>query len=222
MKKSFKSILLILASFAAVLLLAKYCIIKNDPTQHSSEARKAKVVSKKKAKQIPAAELARPYKDPKDLAKEGSWKVKSEKKKYPKMGKAKDLTLRVSLKGNRTYLLKNGKVVYTMLSTAGKFHHGKSDTPTGTYKIRDSRGDNFFNAGLDEGANNWVSWDPKDQNIYLFHSVPTQADGSYNLKEAKKLGKTQGSHGCVRLSIPDSKWLMNNIPVGTKVVIKDN
>ena len=59
-------------------------------------------------------------------------------------------------------------------------------------------------------------------NVYLFHSVPTKGDGSYNMKEAAKLGRTQGSHGCIRLSVPDSKWLMDNIPDGTKVVIKDH
>lgn len=222
MKKSLKSIILIVASFVCVLLLARFCIVKNDPTQHSSEAKKTKIVPKKKTNQKSAAALARPYKDPNDLAKEGSWKEKSEKKPHPKLTNAKDIVLRVSLKGNRVYVLKRGKPIYTMLATGGIFKHGKSLTPTGTYEIRQGRGDNFFNQGLDEGANNWVSWDPDDQNVYLFHSVPTTADGTYNLKEAQKLGKTQGSHGCIRLSVPDSRWLMKNIPVGTKVVIKNN
>lgn len=222
MNKSLKSIIAIIASFICVLLLAKFCIVKNDPTEQNSEAKKTKIVTKKKQHAKTAAELARPYKDPKDLAKEGSWQVKSEKKAYPKLTNASNLTLRVSLKGNRVYVLKNGKPVYTMLATAGKFKDGKSATPTGTFQIRSGRGDNFFNQGLDEGANNWVSWDPDDSNVYLFHSVPTTTDGSYNLTEAKKLGKTQGSHGCVRLSVPDSKWLMENAPVGTKVIIKNN
>lgn len=39
--------------------------------------------------------------------------------------------------------------------------------------------------------------------------------------EAKKLGRTQASHGCIRLSLPDSKWLYEKLPVGTKVVVKD-
>ena len=147
-------------------------------------------------------------------------KKKSEIKKYPKIKpNEQDLTLRVSLKGNRTYLLRKGKVLYTMLSTGGIYKKGKSLTPTGTYKIQNGRGDSFFNYNLGEGANNWTSWSP--DNVYLFHSVPTKADYSYNLKEAAKLGRTQGSHGCIRLSVPDSKWLMDNIPDGTKVVIKD-
>jgi len=40
--------------------------------------------------------------------------------------------------------LKNGKVAYTMLSTAGVYKHGKSATPTGTYRIQEGRGESFF------------------------------------------------------------------------------
>ncbi len=66
-------------------------------------------------------------------------------KKYPKIKPyEKDLTLRVSLKGNRTYLLRKGKVLYTMLSTGGIYKKGKSLTPTGTFRIQNGRGDSFF------------------------------------------------------------------------------
>lgn len=200
-----------------VIALAKISIPKSSA---QNNVKTTQVAKKQESKS--EAEQARPYKDPKDLRAAGSWKKSSEKKAYPNLNGNEKLTLRVSLKGNRVYLLKNGKVIYTMMSTGGVYKQGKSATPTGTYEIRDSRGDNFFNQNLNEGANNWTSWDPDDANVYLFHSVPTTADGEYNLKEAKKLGRTQGSHGCIRLSVPDSKWLMENIPAGTKVVIKDN
>ena len=42
----------------------------------------------------------RPYQDPKDLAKAGSWNKKSESKKHPNLTKVKHLWIRVSLKGN--------------------------------------------------------------------------------------------------------------------------
>ncbi len=75
---------------------------------------------------------------------------KSESKAYPKINnKEKDLSLRVSLKGNRVYLLKNKEVVYTMLSTAGIFKGGKSMTPIGTFKIRSNRGETFFNKKIE-------------------------------------------------------------------------
>lgn len=211
----------IIVAFGAIIGLAKACAPQTDPTPASSVATqsKNKKTHHKKAKKINAA-IYRPYKDPKDLRKAGTWKKKSETKKHPKINPNEtDLTLRVSLKGNRTYLLRKGKVIYTMLSTGGIYKKGKSLTPTGKYTIQGGRGDSFFNYNLGEGANNWTSWSP--DNVYLFHSVPTKGDGTYNLKEAKKLGQTQGSHGCIRLSVPDSRWIMNNIPNGTKVVIKD-
>ena len=208
-----KRILLAIVLVLCAIGLAKLCIPKETPSQ-SSKPKETQTVKK-----VSAAEAARPYKDPKDLRSEGTWKLKSETKAYPKITSKKGLVIKVSLKGNRVYIIKNDKRVYTMLSSAGIYYNGKSDTPTGTYYVRYERGDTFFNHKLKEGANYWTSWDKK--NVYLFHSVPTKANGKYNLTEAAKLGKTQGSHGCIRLSLPDSKWIMKNIPAGTKVIIKD-
>lgn len=183
-----------------------------EPTK-TVKVKSSKKVPKKKEKKFLL------YKDPSDIEKEGTWKKKSEKKTQPNLATVKDLWIRVSLKGNRTYIMSGNKPIYTMLSTAGRFNKsGKSDTPVGTYHIEAEKGQAFFNQKLGEGALNYVSW--HKHGIYLFHSVPTKKDKSINVKEANKLGKTAASHGCVRLSIPDSKWLMNNVPYGTKVVIK--
>lgn len=212
----------IVVAFGAIIGLAKACAPKSSVSQETATVQSQSKKKKSTKKQNKAKTVAfRPYKDPKDLRKEGTWNKKSEKKAYPTIKPNEtDLTLRVSLEGNRTYLLRKGKVIYTMLSSGGVYKKGKSVTPTGTFQIEGGRGDSFFNSELNEGANNWTSW--SSDNVYLFHSVPTSADGSYNLKEAAKLGKTQGSHGCIRLSVPDSKWIMDNIPTGTKVVIKNH
>lgn len=154
-----------------------------------------------------------------------NWKKSSETVPYPDLKAAKHLWIKVSLRGNRTYVYDGKKVIYTMYSTGGKYvkdpESGKwrSMTPTGTYHIQSERGDRFYNSRLQEGANYYVSW--LNHGTYLFHSVPTTNGGKYNTKEAAKLGKTQGSHGCVRLSVPDAQWLSKNVPVGTKVVITD-
>lgn len=132
----------------------------------------------------------------------------------------------MALLKNRTYLMSGNKVIYTMYCSGGLFHKdpntGKmvSDTPTGTYQIQPERGQSFFNNSLNEGANYWVSW--KDNGVYLFHTVPTKKDGSYNVSEAEKLGKQPASHGCIRLSVPDAKWMMQNLKVGTKVVVQND
>ncbi|EEU29874.1 ErfK/YbiS/YcfS/YnhG [Limosilactobacillus coleohominis 101-4-CHN] len=154
-----------------------------------------------------------------------NWKKSSETKPYPDLTKVKNFNVLVKIKKNRTYLRDGKKVIYTMYSSAGNYHRDAqtgsqtSDTPTGTFYVQAERGANFFNSSLNEGANYYVSW--LNHGEYLFHSVPTSADGSYNLKEAKKLGKSTGSHGCVRLSVADAQWMMEHLPVGTKVTIED-
>lgn len=201
---------------AGIVFFPKINIADNNGKVESTKVAQKSNLKKKSNKKV---KKAAPYKDPKDLRPEGTWKKKSEKKAHPNLMQVKDLWIRVSLKGNRTYIMSGKKPIYTMLSTGGLYHNGKSDTPTGTYYIQDERGQKFYNDKLNEGARYYVSW--KDHGIYLFHSVPTKYGDKIDVKEAKKLGKTQGSHGCVRLSLPDAKWLMYNVPYGTKVVVKD-
>ncbi|HJF47221.1 MAG TPA: L,D-transpeptidase [Limosilactobacillus oris] len=142
---------------------------------------------------------------------------------YPDINKLKDPWIKVSIAKNRVYIMDGHRCVYTMYASAGKYEskHGKrvSATPTGTFAIQDDRGASFYNAAVKCGANNYVSW--HDNGAYLFHSVPTDKDGHYIKSEAAKLGKQTASHGCIRLSVPDSKWMMN-VPTGTKVVVQEN
>lgn len=55
----------------------------------------------------------------------------------------------------------------------------------------------------------------------LFHSVWYYQNGNYasqSYREYNKLGTT-ASHGCVRLTVADSKWIYDNCPLGTTVKI---
>lgn len=163
----------------------------------------------------------RPYHDPKNLRLPYNWRKSSQSSPYPHIKPLEnDLTIRVSLKGNRVYILRENTRIYTMIASAGLFKNGKSLTPTGTFKIKYNRGSSFYNPELNEGANNWTSW--SNDNTYLFHSVPTKSNGKYDIKQASMLGVQPGSHGCIRLSIPDSHWIMTHIPAETKVIIKNN
>lgn len=85
-----------------------------------------------------------------------------------------------------------------------------SETPKGIYKVS-ARGDWFYNESINEGAKNWVQFFGN----YLFHSWPM--DKNKNITDYT-LGKPV-SHGCVRLSLENSKWLFNNIPGGTTVYV---
>ena len=51
---------------------------------------------------------------------------------------------------------------------------------------------------------------------YLIHSILYHADG-YTVRDGR-LGYN-GSHGCVRLATSNAKWIYDNIPYGTKIVI---
>ena len=57
----------------------------------------------------------------------------------------------------------------------------------------------------------------------LFHSVPyySKNKGDLESEEYNKLGEA-ASLGCVRLSVADAKWLIDNCPSGTTVTIYDS
>ncbi|KRL04145.1 L,D-transpeptidase [Liquorilactobacillus oeni] len=149
------------------------------------------------------------------------WRKSSETVAYPNLNELKNFWILVSTKKQRVYLKDGSKTVYTMYTSTGSGEKTETDdnsTPLGTYQVQEEKGDFFYNAASGEGAHYWVSW--KDHGIYLFHSVPTDKNGNYIISEAQKLGKHAASHGCVRLSVPDAKWMYENLKVGTKVVIE--
>lgn len=135
---------------------------------------------------------------------------------YPNVQNYPNLRIDVSVAKQRVYLKAGDKLLYTMLATTGK--PGTNATPKGDFVIQPERGLNFYNASLNEGANYWVSF--KDHGVYLFHSVPVDASDHYIASKAALLGKRSDSHGCVRLSISDAKWMYEHIPVNTPVHIQ--
>lgn len=84
-------------------------------------------------------------------------------------------------------------------------------TPTGTFTIA-QRGKWFYSPKYQEGAEYWTQFSGN----YLFHSFPM--DENHNIKDTR-LG-TPLSHGCIRLAVENAKWINENIPKGTKVIIK--
>lgn len=86
-----------------------------------------------------------------------------------------------------------------------------AETPKGTFRIS-SRGNWFFSQKYQEGAKYWTSF----YGNYLFHSFPM--DRNKNILDYT-LGKP-ASHGCVRMTVEDAKWIHDNIPNGTKVIVQ--
>jgi lipoprotein-anchoring transpeptidase ErfK/SrfK len=134
---------------------------------------------------------------------------------YPTITKQDHISIDCSISEQRVRILNDNKVIYTMITSSG-MDGADSQTPTGTYYIQPERGTWFYNQNEKEGAEYWVSW--KDHGIFLFHSVAMDENKHVIPSEAAKLG-TKASHGCFRLTISDAKWIYDNIPTGTKVVV---
>jgi len=111
---------------------------------------------------------------------------------------------------------KKWKPYRAMLCSCGTGKKGSGeDTPTGTYYVQ-SRWKWLQMVGGVYGR-----YVVQFYGDFLFHSVPYEYYGdldSMPVKEFNKLGR-DASHGCVRLSIMDSKWVYENIPRGTKVTV---
>ena len=86
-----------------------------------------------------------------------------------------------------------------------------SETPRGIYTVT-NRGDWFYSEEYEQGGKYWVQF----WGDYLFHSLP------FDETQSEVLDYTLGvpsSHGCIRLTVEDSKWLYDNMPDDTKIII---
>ncbi len=135
---------------------------------------------------------------------------------YPRLEAGAKLWIKVSLERQRVDIMDGGVSIYTMVASTGLDSPADDRTPEGIFYVQPERGLSFYSAKVGEGARYWVSW--LNHGEYLFHSVPADRKGNIIVNEARKLG-TKASHGCVRLALPDAKWIYENIKVGTKVVI---
>lgn len=126
----------------------------------------------------------------------------------------------VSINEQKTYVYKNGYLSRTLVCATGKID-GDNDTPFGDYIINESgqkRGKSFFSKTFGEGARWWLGF---IGGVYLFHSVPTDESGEIIKNQEHVLG-VPASHGCVRHSMQDAKWLYDNVEDGSTLhIIED-
>ena len=97
-------------------------------------------------------------------------------------------------------------LVHSYLCTIGK---KATPTPKGTYTI----GVKGLYFGVNKGYKCWYYTQFKGN--YLFHSIIYNLDGS--IRDGR-LGMAL-SDGCIRLTKENAKWIYDNIPRRTKVVI---
>ncbi len=118
-----------------------------------------------------------------------------------------------------TVYTKDAKGKFTVPYKAITVSCGKNleDTPLGTYQTIEHYKWRKMNDGT------YAQYAYRIVGPILFHSVPyyTQAKNDLEWEEYNKLG-SPASMGCVRMTVIDAKWLMDNCPIGTRVVIYDD
>ena len=142
------------------------------------------------------------------------WLKPSQQVDYPDPAAHPGLSLEVSLQDQRVYVRDGSELLYTMYASTGM----DDSTPRGSFRIQNERGDHFYNPGEGMGARYYTSF--LNHGVFLFHSVPTDSKGGYIKEEADMLGIRPGSHGCIRLTVPDARWIMQSVPTGTPVLVK--
>lgn len=122
--------------------------------------------------------------------------------------------IHVNRKQNCITIYKGGYPVKAMICSTAL---SPSVTPTGTFYLRDKlRWHELMGPS-------WGQYCSHITDDILFHSVTyTQYCNNRSLSTAayNMLGQP-ASHGCIRLQVIDAKWMYDNCPIGTKVVISD-
>ena len=131
----------------------------------------------------------------------------------------KPYVLKVSTKDQRVYaygLDDNNE--YTVLVRTMKCSTGKDATPTPTGTFQSTTGPgarwHYF-----KKYKCWAQYAYYIEGDIMFHSVLyNEKDGPVTRSSVNNLGR-KASHGCVRLSVEDAKWIYQNCPAQTKIIV---
>ncbi|HII4506573.1 L,D-transpeptidase [Clostridium perfringens] len=118
----------------------------------------------------------------------------------------------VNIAEQKTYVYEGSKNNWTLdkTFTCSTGIEGK-ETPVGIFTVQ-TRAPWFFSPKYGQGGKYYVQF----MGNYLFHSIPFNSDKT--TISDPTLG-VPASHGCIRLSVEDSKWLYDNVQNGSKIII---
>ena len=126
--------------------------------------------------------------------------------------------LKISVDDQRVYAYKWVNGSYSQLVRTMKCSTGTTSDPTplGTFTAGGPCGRWYYFKKFDC----WAQYAYRINGPYLFHSVLYSEKDTATLRQSSvnNLGR-RASHGCVRLSVEDAKWIYNNCPAGTTVKV---
>ncbi len=118
--------------------------------------------------------------------------------------------IEVDLSKQATYIFHKDELIKEMICSGGT---EEKPTPTGEFETT-QKVSYFWSDKYNMGAYYCVRF----YKVYLFHSVPFDADNVMIVEENEKLG-SPASHGCIRLGLEDAKWIYEMLPLGVRVLI---
>lgn len=89
-----------------------------------------------------------------------------------------------------------------------------SETPQGEFKMKEKI---LWCLMVDDTYGRYIT---RFNGSYMIHSVPYKSKNAADLdyKSFNELGESV-SHGCIRLSLSDAKWIYDNVKFGTKLIV---
>ena len=126
----------------------------------------------------------------------------------------------VDVSDQRVYIGKWTGKDYSKLVKKFKCSTGKKGTPTplGTYQADGkANGKEWYYM---KSSSCYVKWATRIVGGVMFHSVIFGKNKKGPTRSSVAALGTRASHGCIRLSISNAKWIFDHIPQGTTVVIR--
>lgn len=126
--------------------------------------------------------------------------------------KSSEWVLKFNNENQSLKIYRDGELLMESLASGGV---RESFTPKGVFEIeKGRRGEWAYVPRFEQGMKYWVGF----KGSYLFHSIPYTQEQEIIEEEAKKLGEPS-SHGCIRLPVDISKYIYEEIPDGSLVLI---
>lgn len=126
--------------------------------------------------------------------------------------------VRVVLSEQRAYVYgQDRRLIATLLVSTGL----NDSTPTGRFKVFSKSALTYYTPNPGEKMRWMVRFIKSPTGAHIgFHSIPFRVKNGREIKFPTPVGVAPSSHGCVRVTDTDAKWLFDNMTLGTIVIVQ--